>query len=78
MWSYIENTKPTYEDILFFQKEQHIEGAAFSFHSINVFLVSFAPLSSTLCETDGLFTRESWLELEEKGQSEAREESDTK
>lgn len=30
-----------------FKKEQHIKGAAFSFHSIDVSSVSFAPLSST-------------------------------
>lgn len=78
MWSYTENTKPNYEDILFFQNDHHIKGAAFSFHSIGVILVSFAPLSSTLLWDWWSVYQESRLELEARGQSEAREESDMK
>lgn len=43
MCSYVENTKPTYEDGVFVQKEQHVEGAALSLPGADVFAVTFAP-----------------------------------
>lgn len=78
MWSYFENTKSTYKDILFFYKEQHIEGAAI-FFAYYWYLRS--PICSTLSrrlrETNDVFMWESWLN-QERGQSESREDGDTK
>lgn len=41
----LETLNSLMKTFYFFPKEQHIKGAAFSFHRVDIFVVTFAPLS---------------------------------